>query len=54
MGRPKVYTEPMTSRIASIPESMRVELKSRGVNFTQFVQQAYKAEQNGKWKYRYI
>jgi len=54
MGRPKLYTETMVNRIACIPESMMTELKSRGVNFTQFVQQAYKAEKKSEWQYKYL
>jgi hypothetical protein len=51
MSRPRLYNEPMTNRIARIPESMMIELKSRGVNFTKYIQQAYKAEKESNWKY---
>jgi len=51
MSRPKLYTESMTNRIARIPESMQIDLKSRGVNFAKYVQQAYKAEKESNWKY---
>ena len=39
---------------AIIPERMREKLKSKGINISEFIRQAYDAYLNEEWQYKYI